>query len=71
MFGYWREGRYLRLKTSTFKLYHIICQLGLALDNVIDNLATRSETVGFLTGVSGLFKNRNVNKDTIALIVKI
>ena len=27
------EGRCLRLKTFTFKLGHIICQLGLALDN--------------------------------------
>ena len=28
-----REGRCLRLKTSTFKPCHIICQLGSALDN--------------------------------------
>ena len=28
------EGRCLVLKTSTFKPCHIICQLGLALDNV-------------------------------------
>jgi hypothetical protein len=30
------EGRCLRLKTSTFKPCHIICQLGSALDNVDD-----------------------------------
>ena len=32
--GYQWEGRCLRLKTSTFKPCHIMCQLGLALDNV-------------------------------------
>ena len=34
MSRYRREGRCLRLKTSTFKSCHIICQLGSALDNV-------------------------------------
>jgi hypothetical protein len=34
MFRYRWEGRCLRLKTSTFKSCHIICQLGSALDNV-------------------------------------
>ena len=30
----WEEGRCSRLKTSTFEPCHIICQLGLALENV-------------------------------------
>jgi hypothetical protein len=34
MSRYQWEGRCLRLKASTFKPCHIICQLGSALDNV-------------------------------------
>ena len=34
MSRYQWEGRFLRLKTSTFKQCHIICQLGSTLDNV-------------------------------------
>ena len=34
MSRYQWEDRCLRLKTSTFKLCHVICQLGLGLDSV-------------------------------------